>query len=174
MQFVSIPSPNKYCYFLQEVQVYFMFTMHMKVGHESFHVVSVECGVPSSEFAPYVAGCPHQWYCLHGLPAVQHAGMFYCIGAQPWLALNLYISHLAFSSLLHKKTIRYSTFTCRIWWALFQDKTPTCLPSSPTCLVSSLCTSRSADLWINNSLCGKAYSHTISIPFWQRIYFNAS
>lgn len=72
------------------------------------------------------------------------------------------------------KTIWDVTFCCRIWWALFQDKTPTCLPSSPTCLVSSLCTSRSADLWINMSLCGIAYSHTNFIPFWQRIYFNAS
>ncbi len=40
-------------------------------------------------------------------------------------------------------------FFCRIWWPLFQDKTPTCLPNSPTCLGSSLCTSRSAFLCRN-------------------------
>uniref|UniRef100_A0AAR2JWW8 Hepatocyte growth factor-regulated tyrosine kinase substrate n=1 Tax=Pygocentrus nattereri TaxID=42514 RepID=A0AAR2JWW8_PYGNA len=34
-----------------------------------------ERGVSSPEYAPDVPGCPHQWHGLHGLPAIQHAGL---------------------------------------------------------------------------------------------------
>lgn len=63
----------------------------LNVGHECLHVVPLERGVPSSEFAPHVPGCPHQWYCLHGLPAIQHAGTLYYIRA-----LDLYASDLMY------------------------------------------------------------------------------
>uniref|UniRef100_A0A673N5H1 Hepatocyte growth factor-regulated tyrosine kinase substrate n=1 Tax=Sinocyclocheilus rhinocerous TaxID=307959 RepID=A0A673N5H1_9TELE len=68
------------------------------------HVRFVERGLSSSEFAPHVPGCPHQRYCLHGLPAIQHAGtftvftifLFYCIRSQVVSCITTCVSDLMF------------------------------------------------------------------------------